>query len=61
LQHEFNLVTQAKGIEAIRLEYTVKKAEGWYVETGPFKTQELARMARESLKNNQLEPPKKTT
>ena len=33
----------------------VKKADGWYVadKAGPFKTRELARIARESLKNNQ--------
>jgi len=33
----------------------VRKADGWYVadKAGPFKTRELARMARERLKNNQ--------
>jgi hypothetical protein len=32
----------------------VKKADGWYVadKAGPFKTRELARMARERLKKN---------
>lgn len=33
----------------------VKRADGWYVadKAGPFKTRELARTAREKLKNNQ--------
>ena len=41
----------------------VKKPDGWHVadKAGPFKTRDLARMARESLKNNQQETPKKTT
>ena len=41
----------------------VKRTDGWYVadKAGPFKTRELARMARESLKNNHQETPKKTT
>jgi len=41
----------------------VRKPDGWYVadKAGPFKTRELARIARESLKNNQHETPKKTT
>jgi hypothetical protein len=34
-----------------------KKADGWYVadKAGPFKTRELARDAREGIKNSQLE------
>ena len=41
----------------------VKRTDGWYVadKAGPFKTREAARTAREGLKNNQLETPKKTT
>ena len=41
----------------------VKKTDGWYVahKAGPFKTRELARMARERLKNNQQEMAEKTT
>jgi len=41
----------------------VKKPNGWYVadKAGPFKTRELARIARETLKNNQQETPNKTT
>lgn len=33
----------------------VKRADGWYAgdKAGPFKTRELARIAREKLKNNQ--------
>ena len=41
----------------------VKKSDGWHVadKAGPFKTREFARIARERLKNNQQETPKKTT
>ncbi len=71
---KFNPNTQAQqAIEAIGLQYTpppkkdrrafliVKKVDGWYVadKAGPFKTRELARMAREKLKNNQPGTPNK--
>jgi hypothetical protein len=66
---KFNPVTQAKrAIEAIGFEYTdkfliVSKPDGWYVadKAGPFKTRELARKARESLKNYLQEMAKKIT
>jgi hypothetical protein len=66
--HKFSPVTQAKqAIEAIGLQYKappkkdrrafliVKRPDGWYVadKAGPFKTRDLARTAREKLKNNQ--------
>jgi len=65
----FNPVTQAKrAIEAIGFEYMdklliVSKPDGWYVadNAGPFKTRELARKARESLKNYLQEMAKKIT
>jgi len=38
----------------------VKRSDGWYVadKAGPFKTRELARLARVTLQNNQQEPTK---
>ena len=61
-RRSFNPVTHAKlAIEAIGLQYIVKKADGWYVEAGPFETRELARVAVESLKSNQQETLNKTT
>ena len=41
----------------------VKRTDGWYVadKAGPFKTRDAARAARERLKNNQQETPKKAT
>jgi hypothetical protein len=66
---KFNPVTQAKrAIEAIGFEYMdklliVSKPDGWYVadNAGAFKTRELARKARESLKVYLQEMAKKTT
>ena len=41
----------------------VKRTDGWYMadKAGPFKTRDAARAARERLKNNQQETPKKAT
>jgi len=74
--HKFSPKVDAElAIEAIGLQYTpppkkdrrafliVKKAAGGYAadKAGPFKTREVARMARQALKNNQQKTPDKTS